>query len=146
MLERLRKEYNNYFVMLRATYADRITPLKKRAISDINRFADNKLPLFCFDKIQGSRHVTLGIMEFDLMTAAKNGRTVVEYPLNSYLYQAWNGDNVSMLKGSYYLDSVGDIPGAPSYITFLQEHFEGLVVRFTEQTSMTGLLRIEIPI
>ena len=146
MLERLRKEYKNHHHLLLATYADRISPLKKRALSDISRFAENKLPLFCFDKSKGTRYVTLSIMELDLLTAAKEGKTSVEYSLNSYLYQGWNGDNVSMLMGSYYMAHEGNIPGAPSYITFLQERFEGLIVTFTEQTSLTGLLRIEIPV
>lgn len=146
MLERLRKEYKNHYEMLLATYADRISPLKRRALSDIGRFAENKLPLFCLDPSKGARHVTLSIMELDLLAAAKEGKKSVEYTLNTYLYQGWNGDNVSMLTGSYYMAHEGNIPGAPSYLALLEERFEGLLITFTEQTSLTGLLRIEIPV
>ena len=147
MLERLRREYDAHFTLLHRTYADRIAPLRKRALSDIARFAENKLPLFCFHQTKGSRHVTPSIMELDLLSAAKDGKASVEYTMNTYLYQGWNGDNVSMLKGTYYIGPEDlHIPDAPSYIDYLQKRFDGLIVSFTEQTSMTGLLRIEIPV
>ena len=144
MLQRLKDEYVNYFNTLHTTYAERIAPLENVAHSHFIRFADNTLPLYVEDG-KRIRKVTLGTITDDLVMACKRGIPFVEYTTNFLLYQAWEGDNVHMFTGFYHIQPESiRIPGAHSFLTILRKTFEGLSITFTEKTSRSGLLRIEL--
>lgn len=144
MLQRLKDEYVNYFNTLHTTYAERIAPLEGVAHSHFIRFADNTLPLYVEDG-KRIRKVTLGTITDDLVMACKRGIPFVEYTTNFLLYQAWEGDNVHMFTGFYHIQPESiRIPGAHSFLTILRKTFEGLSITFTEKTSRSGLLRIEL--
>lgn len=146
MLQRLKNEYVNYFNTLHTTYAERIAPLEGVAHSHFIRFADNTLPLFVEDGTR-IRRVTLRKITDELVMACKRGIPFVEYTTNFLLYQGWEGDNVHMFTGFYHIQPESiRIPGSHSLLTILRKTFEGLTVTFTEKTSTSGLLRIELTI
>jgi len=135
------REYIAYYNELRTIYSDRIIPLEKIAYNECIRFENNTLSLYAHTNTkQGVRAITLKQIMDELLQACKNGIPFVEYTVNTYLYQAWKGDNVSLMTG---ISSIDDkfIPGAPSILSILRK---STIATFTEQTSSTGLLRIEI--
>ncbi len=144
MLHRLKSEYHMYYANLRVTYAGRIRALEEAAHSSLLRYANNTLHLYTKDPM---RKVSLKTIQDDLINAAKAGCTYVEYTINTYLYQAWEGDNVSVITGTYYLHPEKlFITEEHSYITLLQKTFPELTITFTEKTVVDGVLRIEFSV
>ena len=143
-MERLNQEYLKYYTTLRSTYETRIQPLELIAEEECRRFARNSLSLYTHTTSKWKRRpVTLTIIRSDLHTACKNGIPYVEYKLNTYYYQAWDGDTINLYTGVYLMQPEHlHIPGGPSIVSLLRK--EGYTVTFTEQTSTTGLLRIEV--
>ena len=136
-----KREFIAYYSELRTTYADRIFPLEKVAYGECIRFENNTLSLYAHtDTKNGIRTVTLKQIFDELLQACKMGIPFVEYTVNTYVYQAWKGDNVSLLLGMYLIDDKL-ISGAPSILPILRNF---TIATFTEQTNKTGLLRIEI--
>jgi len=134
-------EYIAYYDEIRTTYAERIIPLEKTAYHECIRFENNTLSLYAHvNTKQGVRAVTLTQIMDELLQACKRGIPFVEYTVNTYMYQAWKRDNVSILTGMCLIDGKL-IPGAPSILTIFRK---STMATFTEQTSSTGLLRIEI--
>jgi hypothetical protein len=144
MLQRLRHDYTNYYNTLTTTYIDRIRPLEHTAQAEWNRFAENSLCLYVYDQTKKGMHgITYKEICAELAAACANGIPFVEYTMNTFLYQAWNGDNVSLLTGIYTIQPEDiHLPGAPCILTIFRK--EGLTVVFTEQTTTTGLLRIQV--
>ena len=147
MLQRLQHDYINYYTPLITRYADRIRPLSHIAQAECNRFAENSLCLYVYDTSKRGMHgLTYKQILAELAAACKTGIPFVEYTTNTFLYQAWNGDNVSLLTGIYSIQPEDiHLPGAPSILSFLRK--EGITVVFTEhtkQTSTTGVLRLEV--
>jgi len=133
-----------YYANLRVTYAGRIRALEEAAHSSLLRYANNTLHLYTKGDI---RKVSLKTIRDDLVNASKAGRTHVEYHINTYLYQAWEGDNVSVITGTYYLHPEKlFITAEDSYMTLLHKTFPELTITFTEKTAVDGILRIEFSV
>lgn len=134
-------EYIEYYNEIRTTYAEQIIPLERTAYHECIRFENNTLSLYAHVNTRhGTRSVTLKQIMDELLQACKRGIPFVEYTVNTYMYQAWKGDNVSILTGMCLINGKL-IPGAPTILSILRK---STMATFTEQTSSTGLLRIEI--
>ena len=153
LLTSLQEAYNNYYkaeVVDEETFADRLVGLKKAAAAAAARYLNNTLPLFV---LIGNRIVgkTMADIEKDISQACRNGCNFVEYTVHKDLWPGYRGDNVSLMKGEYYIYSDVNkvrniILGAPSYLEGLRSRLPGLRITFAEAKSKDGVLRVEVPI
>jgi hypothetical protein len=118
--------------------------LEQIAQGECIRFAENSLCLYVHDQSKRGMHgLTYKEILAELAAACKKGIPFVEYTLNTFIYHAWSGDNLSLLTGIYCIQPEDiHLPGAPCLLSFFRK--EGLTAVFTEHTSTTGVLRIEV--
>lgn len=153
LLTSLQEAYNNYYkaeVFVEETFADRLAGLKKAAAAAAARYLNNTLPLFVLSskRIVGK---TMADIEREITQACHKGCNFVEYTVHRDLWPGYRGDNVSLMKGEYYIYSDvnkvrNTILGAPSYLEGLRGRLPGLRITFTESKSEEGVLRVEVPI
>lgn len=153
LLKSLQEAYHNYYkaeVFVEETFADRLTGLKKAAAAEMVRYLNNTLPLFVLNskRIIGK---TMADIEREITQACHNGCNFVEYTVHRDLWPGYRGDNVSLMKGEYYIYSNTNgarntILGAPSYLEGLRGRLPGLRITFTDDKHENGILRVEVPI
>jgi hypothetical protein len=153
LLNSLQEAYHNYYkgdVAEIETFADRFAALKTAATNEMARYLNNTLPLFV---LSGKRIIgkTMADIEKDITEACHKGCNFVEYTVHKDLWPGYRGDNVSLMKGEYYIYSEVNrarniILGAPSYLEGLRHRLPGLRITFTDAKRENGVLRVEVPI